>query len=66
MSLVQEIHSKKTLAVKYNYEYRLFLRKLKALLLDKEISVRFGKYQYPFTPKQLAIIIEEWGEPPKV
>lgn len=65
MILLEEIHNKKTLAARYGLSEKQLYRKLKIMLSDKIISKEFGKYSYPFTPKQLSIITDNIGFPPE-
>lgn len=65
MNLIQELHNKSTLASRYNISYKQLQRKLKTMLSDKKVSTEFGKYSYPFTPKQLQLIVDNIGNPPE-
>jgi len=65
MNILEEKHNKSTLANRYNISYKQLMRKLKTMLSEKSISNKFGKYSYPFTPKQLEIIIDNIGLPPE-
>ena len=64
MSLLKELHNKSTLAARYNISYKQLNRKLKTMLSDEKVNAEFGKYSYPFTPKQLGIITDNIGFPP--
>ena len=65
MNLITEKHNKATLAARYNISDRQLRRKLKIMFSDKDIKKEFGKYSYPFTPKQLEMIVDNIGLPPK-
>lgn len=64
-SLLLEQHNKKTLAARYGLSRKHMYKKLKIMLSDSEVSKEFGQYSYPFTTKQLQIIIDNIGEPPE-
>lgn len=55
-------YNKKTLAEKAGYSVAILNAHLKALLSDRSVKKKFGKYRGKcFTPKQLRIIEEELG-----
>lgn len=66
MSFTTEIHNKKSLAERYGFSYKQFLKKLEIMLSDADINREFGIYQQPFTPKQLRLIEAEFGNPDPV
>lgn len=57
-------YTKSTLAAAYGWQYKVFWRKFKTLMTDSDFKTRFGKYVVCFTPKQLQMLIDEWGEIP--
>lgn len=66
MSFIEEKHNKKTLAARYGISRKQMYKKLNIMLSDSEVSKEFGKYTYPFTPKQLQLISDNIGEPPEL
>ncbi|MFA5670495.1 MAG: hypothetical protein WC967_14745 [Balneolaceae bacterium] len=64
-SLLLEQHNKKTLAARYGITRKQMYKKLSIMLSDNKVSKEFGRYSYPFTTKQLQIIIDNIGEPPE-
>lgn len=56
-------HSHKSVRLCYGWSYYQYKKKYDAMLLDPEVKKEFGDYNYPFTPKQIEIMIEEWGYP---
>lgn len=65
-SLLLEQHNKKTLAARYGLSRKHLWIKMRIMLQDKQIAKEFGQYSYPFTTKQLQIIIDNIGEPPEL